>query len=82
MSPRFEELRDWAIDRATDFALAPDGTDRLAVDGLAPAWSLRIEAFNLLMPLASACAPKRVDWFASSCPRRSSAPAWSVIPGA
>jgi glycosyltransferase involved in cell wall biosynthesis len=62
MTGRFEELRDWAIDRATDWALAEDGRDRLAVDGLAPAWSLRIEAFNLLMPLVAEAAGQGTDF--------------------
>ena len=62
MSRRFEELRDWAIDRATDWALDPGGADRLAIDGLSPAWSLRIEAFNLLMPLTAQAAGRDTDF--------------------
>jgi hypothetical protein len=61
MSRSFESLREWAIDRATDWALEPDGTDRLAIGDLQPAWPLRIEVFGLVMPIAAAAAGRASD---------------------
>jgi glycosyltransferase involved in cell wall biosynthesis len=56
MTPTYEEVRDWAIEAATTWALDPDGADRLRVGDLDPAWALRVEAFNLLLPVAAAAA--------------------------
>jgi hypothetical protein len=56
MSISYEEAREWAIDRATDWALDDDGGERLTIGGLRPAWALRIEAFNRLMPIATKAA--------------------------
>ncbi len=61
MSLSFEGLREWAIDRATDWALDPDGTDRLAIGDLAPAWPLRVEVFNLLLPVATVASGRPSD---------------------
>ncbi len=61
MSLSFEGLREWAIDRATEWALDPDGTDRLAIGDLRPAWPLRIEVFNLILPVATAAAGRPSD---------------------
>jgi hypothetical protein len=61
MSLSFEGLREWAIDRATDWALEPDGTDRLAIGDLRPAGPLRIESFNFLLPVATAAVGRPSD---------------------
>lgn len=52
MTLGFEAVREWATDRASDWALDANGDDRLAIDGLAAAAALRVEAFNLLLPVA------------------------------
>ena len=53
MSLSFEAVRAWAIARATDWALDAEANDRLEIDTLRPAGALRIEVFNLLLPLAA-----------------------------
>jgi len=53
MIATFEGLRDWAADRASDWFRGTDGEDRLAEDrDLTVGEALRVEAFNLLLPLA------------------------------
>jgi hypothetical protein len=54
MTVTFEVVREWAIDRATDWALDEDGRDRLAIDDLPAVGALRVEVFNVLVPLAAA----------------------------
>jgi hypothetical protein len=51
--PTFEEVREWSIERATSWALDDAGRDRLALDEIDPAQALRVEAFNLLLPMAA-----------------------------
>lgn len=62
MISTFEDVRDWAAERATDWALDKSGADRLTIDDFSPASALRIEAFNLLMPLAVSAAGLTSDF--------------------
>ncbi len=62
MSLSFEEVRAWAEERATHWAHDPNGVDLLEIDGIPVASALRIEAFNLLMPLALATARVTSDF--------------------
>ncbi len=52
MALTFEQAREWAIDRASDWFLDERGSDRLAEPGVAAGSALRIEVFNVLLPLA------------------------------
>lgn len=54
MTLTFEAVRSWAESAATTWARDADGSDRLAFDDLEPAWALRVEAFNLLLPVGAA----------------------------
>lgn len=56
----FEQVRDWAAEQATTWSLDARGEDRLSVGeltaGVEARWALRIEAFNLLLPVGLAAA--------------------------
>ena len=56
----FEELRDWATQRADDWYLA-GGTDRLAFDAMSPGHHLRIDAFNAFFSIALRVAGQASD---------------------
>ncbi len=62
MALTFEEAREWAIDRAGRWPLDAEGRDQFEVDGLGISGPLRVEAFNLLLPLALSAAGLTADF--------------------
>jgi hypothetical protein len=79
MRPDFEEVRQSAIERATDWALGPAGEDRFEIDGLGAAGPLRVEAFNLLLPIYLEAAGLSADL--SAAPAAAAAKRWGLDRG-